>query len=59
MVRNKFTNSNADASLFLKISEKTRVLVLMYVDDIVVTGNDENEITKFIQVGCKEFQCKT
>jgi Reverse transcriptase (RNA-dependent DNA polymerase) len=41
-----FKVSDADNSLFTKISNKNIVVVLVYVDDIIITGNDSLEINK-------------
>lgn len=43
------TNSLSDASLFILKRPKVTLYVLVYVDDIVVTGNHSAAIEKFIQ----------
>ncbi|KAL0453679.1 UNVERIFIED_CONTAM: Retrovirus-related Pol polyprotein from transposon RE1 [Sesamum latifolium] len=40
-----FKVSNADSSLFIKIESDMHLLVLLYVDDMIITGNDEAEIS--------------
>ena len=45
-----FVQSKFDYSLFTKNSGSVFMILLVYVDDIVITGNDESEIKKF-----KEF----
>jgi hypothetical protein len=38
--------SNLDSSLFVKKQSKVRVIVLLYIDDMIVTGNNDEEITR-------------
>jgi len=38
--------SNSDSSSFVKKQSKVHVIVLLYVDDMIVTGNDNGEIAK-------------
>ncbi|KAF7825179.1 putative mitochondrial protein [Senna tora] len=40
-----FKMSNADSSLFVKTEPNMQLLVLLYVDDMIVTGSDEAEIS--------------
>ncbi|KAK4404457.1 Retrovirus-related Pol polyprotein from transposon RE1 [Sesamum angolense] len=40
-----FKVSNADSSLFINIESDMNLLVLLYVDDMIITGNDEAEIS--------------
>lgn len=40
-----FKVSNSDSSLFVKLELKTHLLVLLYVDDMIVTRSDEAEIS--------------
>jgi len=44
LISNKYIVSNADHSLFLKHSGSNTTTLLVYVDDIVLTGNDKAEI---------------
>jgi Reverse transcriptase (RNA-dependent DNA polymerase) len=41
-----FKISNADHSLFSKIHNGITIIVLVYVDDIIITGNDVTEIKR-------------
>lgn len=54
----KFKNSSVDSSLFYKISDQSKLLILVYVDDIVVIRSDPHEITGFIATTCKSFHCR-
>ncbi|KAA3480935.1 hypothetical protein EPI10_021339 [Gossypium australe] len=45
----KFEASKADNSLFVHHSGSKLVYVLVYVDDIIVTGNDSQAIDCFVQ----------
>ncbi|KAH9792303.1 retrovirus-related pol polyprotein from transposon RE2 [Citrus sinensis] len=53
-----FTNSNSDTSLFLKRSKSSRILVLIYVDDILITGPNSYELEKFIAEFSTKFALK-
>ncbi|KAG8491470.1 hypothetical protein CXB51_014668 [Gossypium anomalum] len=44
-----FTGSRSDASLFVRFVSGTTLYVLVYVDDIIVTGNDSAAITSFVE----------
>ena len=39
-----FNKSSADSSMFIKINKKSTTIVLVYVDDLIVTGNNEDDI---------------
>lgn len=43
-----FINSLADASLFVYCRDSYIVYILVYVDDIIVTGNDSNIVSSVI-----------
>jgi hypothetical protein len=45
LMLNGLKRSNADPSLFVKRSNSGIVVVLIYVDDIVITGDDQNAIS--------------
>nr|GEU40912.1 ribonuclease H-like domain-containing protein [Tanacetum cinerariifolium] len=53
-----FVQSKFDYSLFTKNSDYVFIILLVYVDDIVVTGNNVNEIEKFKQFLKSKFQIK-
>ncbi|KAH9714566.1 retrovirus-related pol polyprotein from transposon RE2 [Citrus sinensis] len=43
-----FINSRADSSLFIKKTSKFMIMVLIYVDDILITGPDSAALEAFI-----------
>ncbi|GKA70124.1 putative RNA-directed DNA polymerase [Tanacetum coccineum] len=53
-----FVQSKFDYSLFTKNSDNVFIILLVYVDDIVVTGTNVNEIEKFKQFLKSKFQIK-
>ncbi|KAL5564518.1 hypothetical protein UlMin_027682 [Ulmus minor] len=53
-----FKFSRADNSLFLKITDSSTLLILIYVDDIIVTGSNIEEIEKLITVLNNSFSLK-
>ena len=54
----KFQNSKADISLFFKEVQGSMILILIYVDDILITGPDNGELEKFISEFSKTFALK-
>lgn len=54
----KFINSKADTSLFIKYDIKGLIIVLIYVDDILVTRPDSNLLEYFIDKLSKVFALK-
>jgi Reverse transcriptase (RNA-dependent DNA polymerase) len=44
LVTYNFKVSSADHSLFIKNKNKSITIVLVYVDDLIITGSDEQEI---------------
>lgn len=44
-----FKNAKSDVSLFYLHNSKLTIYILIYVDDILVTGNDPNYLSDFIQ----------
>jgi histone deacetylase 1/2 len=43
----KFKNSKADSTLFIYKTNTSIILVLVYEDDIIVTGNSDEELKQF------------
>ena len=59
MIANGYKQSQGDHTLFIKHSISGRVVVLIvYVDDIIVTRNDEKEKNTLKQCLAKEFEIK-
>lgn len=55
LVRWGFKSSRVDSSLFLLITGQTKVFVFIYVDDILVTGNNSSLINRFVKELNREF----
>ncbi|GKF30083.1 ribonuclease H-like domain-containing protein, partial [Tanacetum coccineum] len=55
---NDMSNSKYDYSLFTKKSDNVFIMLLVYVDDIVITKNDVNEIDKLKVFLKSKFQIK-
>ncbi|KAG8477680.1 hypothetical protein CXB51_027679 [Gossypium anomalum] len=53
-----FTVSKSDASLFVRLSSDHTIYVLVYVDDIVITGSSVDEINCFVQMLYNQFALK-
>lgn len=53
-----FTNSAADTSLFIRRTGTSNTYVLVYVDDILVTGNDNNVIARVLHSLADRFSIK-
>ncbi|XP_019059553.1 PREDICTED: uncharacterized protein LOC109117195 [Tarenaya hassleriana] len=53
-----FQNSLADASLFILHQSDVRVFILVYVDDIVVTGSSSSLVTRVIDDIAARFSIK-
>ncbi|XP_034684182.1 uncharacterized mitochondrial protein AtMg00810-like [Vitis riparia] len=43
-----FNMSRTDSSMFLHFGQTTTLIVLVYVDDIIITGNSSTQISSFI-----------
>ncbi|XP_029127967.1 uncharacterized protein LOC109802636 [Cajanus cajan] len=43
-----FTAAKSDTSLFIKITQTFTLLVLVYVDDIIVTGSSKSEVVSLV-----------
>lgn len=53
-----FLSSKVDKYLFLKITPKSSLYILVYVDDIIITQSSESEVEKLIQLLNKAFSLK-
>ncbi|KAE8673637.1 Calcium-dependent protein kinase 34 [Hibiscus syriacus] len=53
-----FHGTQADASLFIRCLGKSFTYALVYVDDIIVTGQDETEVESVISQLSQEFSLK-
>ena len=53
-----FTTSVADAFLFILRQGYLTVYLLLYVDDIIITGNDSSTITSIISQLSTAFELK-
>ncbi|KAI3816802.1 hypothetical protein L1987_16507 [Smallanthus sonchifolius] len=55
---NGFRITNSDTSLFVKQVENRSVVVLVYVDDLIITGDHEEEIDQLKANLCVRFKMK-
>lgn len=46
LVFNGYSVSAADSNLFIRIQEGEKVMILVYVDDLIITGDDKEEINQ-------------
>ncbi|KAK9911087.1 hypothetical protein M0R45_035010 [Rubus argutus] len=53
-----FHRSNADSSLFVRIGSTSKLVVLIYVDDLIVTGDNVEEINILKQSLQRKFAIK-
>lgn len=58
LLESGFANSLADASLFILRAGKKTIYTLVYVDDIIVTGNNSSHVLKFIELLSEHFSLK-
>lgn len=58
LIQSGFKNSLSDASLFILCSGDTTIYVLVYVDDIVITGNSSQRVQAFIKLLSNRFSFK-
>nr|GFA25451.1 putative reverse transcriptase, RNA-dependent DNA polymerase [Tanacetum cinerariifolium] len=58
MKRYGFKQSNSDHTLFLKNRKNHVTCLIIYVDDMVITGNDEEEIKRLKEGLFTEFEMK-
>ena len=53
-----FSSSKADSSLFIFNNKSILILILIYVDDVIITGNNEKEIQSIINNLSSKFALK-
>ncbi|KAH9782814.1 retrovirus-related pol polyprotein from transposon RE1 [Citrus sinensis] len=53
-----FENSRFDSSLFMKKNKRSIILILIYVDDILITGSNCDELENFIKLFSSAFALK-
>lgn len=53
-----FRNCKSDTSLFMQNSSTSTTFLLVYVDDIIITGNNSSFITQFIKTLHNRFALK-
>ncbi|XP_019418514.1 PREDICTED: uncharacterized protein LOC109329291 [Lupinus angustifolius] len=58
LIQSGFSKSVADYSLFVKNFESSFTAILVYVDDLILTGNNINEINHMKQLLDSEFSIK-
>ncbi|KAG8500663.1 hypothetical protein CXB51_002624 [Gossypium anomalum] len=58
LISSGFVLSKSDASLFVRVSSEFTLYVLVYVDDIVITGSSSDEINYFVQQLHAKFALK-
>ncbi|CAH9084965.1 unnamed protein product [Cuscuta europaea] len=58
LLQHNFSCSKSDNSLFIYHQKNTITYLLLYVDDIIITGNSESSGTQFISIISKHFAMK-
>ena len=58
LLSNDFSMAPADSSLFVKTRNGRLAIVLVYVDDLIITGDDEEEISQIKENLSVRFQMK-
>ena len=58
MISFGYQQSNSDHTLFIKRKEGKLTLLIVYVDDIVMTGDDREEMTRLKKLLAQEFEIK-
>ena len=58
MKKKGFRQSNSDHTLFLKKQNGKVTALIIYVDDMIITGNDNEEIIELQRHLTKEFEMK-
>ena len=58
MIAFGYQQSNTDHTIFIKHYTDNITIIIVYVDDIVVTGNNQEEMTSLKHYLAKEFEIK-
>lgn len=58
MVQSRYKQAQVNHILFIKHQGDTTTALIVYADDIVVTGNDEMEVARLKSMLAKEFKIK-
>ena len=58
MRKHGFKQSNSDHTLFLKHRDEKITALIIYVDDMIITGNDDEEIADLQKYLESEFEIK-
>jgi len=53
-----FQVSSSDSSLYVKKTERGIVVIVIYVDDLIVTGDSGHDIASVKEMLCAEFDMK-
>jgi len=53
-----YTTSHSDPSLFVKKQRDLHVVVLLYVDDMIITGNNDDEVARLQEELALRFDIK-
>ena len=58
LIESRFSSSHVDTSLFILHSGDITIYLLVYVDDIIITGTDTNIIQHYIDLMAQRFSIK-
>ncbi len=58
LVTNGFQTSNADFSLYVKNIDHGIVIIVIYVDDLIITGNNDADIFDLKKLLKQKFEMK-
>lgn len=58
LILNDFNNNMTDTSQFVYKKDRIIIWLIIYVDDLIITGNNELEVENFINHLCQEFKCR-
>ena len=58
MIQLGFTQSKSDYSLITRQQNKSFIVLLVYVDDVLIASNDQEEVNRFIMMLDQKFKIK-